>query len=221
MFLKNDFSYMLVALLVFLVGVPVAIDLHLLPIPIIRLLGFSSLLLIGLWSLRKSGYVFKAAVALVVIGMGLNFLSAYDHQIAYFFGSTLAMLIFLATAMAVAMKQIALDSKVSTNRIIGAICVYLMLGVIWALMYSLLDAAVPGSFSGIVEHSMTGAWDPDWVYFSFVTLTALVYGDILPLTFSARSLAYFEAIVGQFYLAILVAGLVSAYLSETQGGASK
>lgn len=211
---------MLVALLVFLIGIPVAIDLHLLPIAIIRLLGFSSLLMIGLWSLRKSGYVFKAAVALVVIGMGLNFLSAYDHQIAYLFGSMLAMLIFLATAMAVAMKQIALDSKVSTNRIIGAICVYLMLGVIWALMYSLLDAAVPGSFSGIAEHQ-AGAWDPDWVYFSFVTLTTLGYGDLLPLTLSARALAYFEAIVGQFYLAILVAGLVGAYLSETQGGASK
>ena len=139
----------------------------------------------------------------------------------YLFGSTAAILIFLATATAVAMKQIALDSKVSTNRIIGAICVYLMLGVIWALMYSLLEAAVPGSFGGIVERSITGAWDPDWVYFSFVTLTTLGYGDILPLTISARSLAYFEAIVGQFYLAILVAGLVGAYLSETQGGASK
>ncbi len=212
---------MLVALLIFLIGVPVAIDLHLLPIPIIRLVGFSSLLMIGLWSLRKSGLIFKVAVGLVVAGTGLNLLSAYEYQFVYLFGSTTAILIFLATVTAVAMKQIALDSKVSTNRIIGAICVYLMLGVIWALMYSLLDAAVPGSFSGIVEHSTTGAWDPDWVYFSFVTLTTLGYGDLLPLTLSARALAYFEAIVGQFYLAILVAGLVGAYLSETQGGASK
>ena len=219
--MKNNFSYMLVALLVFLVGVPVAIDLHLLPIPIIRLVGFSSLLMIGLWSLRNSGPIFKIAVGLVVVGTGLNLLSAYEFQFMYLFGSTAAILVFLATATAVAMKQIALDSKVSTNRIIGAICVYLMLGVIWALMYSLLEAAVPGSFSGIVEHPVTGAWDPDWAYFSFVTLTTLGYGDLLPLTFSARALAYFEAIVGQFYLAILVAGLVGAYLSETQGGASK
>jgi len=219
--LKNDFSYMLVALLVFLIGVPVAIDLQLLPIPIIRLVSFSSLLIIGLWSLRNSGLIFKVAVGLVVVGTGLNLLSAYEYQFVYLFGSTAAILIFLVSATAVAMKQIALDSKVSINRIIGAICVYLMLGVIWALMYSLLSAAVPGSFGGIVEHQMTGAWDPDWVYFSFVTLTTLGYGDILPLTFSARSLAYFEAIVGQFYLAILVAGLVGAYLSETQGGAPK
>jgi hypothetical protein len=212
---------MLAALLIFLIGVPVAIDLHLLPILIIRLVSFSLLLIIGLWSLRKSGLIFKVSVGLVVVGTGLNLLSAYEYQLAYLFGSTAAILIFLATATAVAMKQIALDSKVSTNRIIGAICVYLMLGVIWALMYSLLEAAVPGSFGGIVERSITGAWDPDWVYFSFVTLTTLGYGDILPLTISARSLAYFEAIVGQFYLAILVAGLVGAYLSETQGGASK
>ena len=219
--MNNDFSYMLAALLIFLIGVPVAIDLHLLPILIIRLVSFSLLLIIGLWSLRKSGFIFKVSVGLVVVGTGLNLLSAYEYQLVYLFGSTAAILIFLATATAVAMKQIALDSKVSTNRIIGAICVYLMLGVIWALMYSLLEAAVPGSFGGIVERSITGAWDPDWVYFSFVTLTTLGYGDILPLTISARSLAYFEAIVGQFYLAILVAGLVGAYLSESQGGASK
>jgi hypothetical protein len=212
---------MLAALLIFLIGVPVAIDLHLLPILIIRLVSFSLLLIIGLWSLRKSGLIFKVSVGLVVVGTGLNLLSAYEYQLVYLFGSTTAILIFLATATAVAMKQIALDSKVSTNRIIGAICVYLMLGVIWALMYSLLEAAVPGSFGGIVERAITGAWDPDWVYFSFVTLTTLGYGDILPLTISARSLAYFEAIVGQFYLAILVAGLVGAYLSETQGGAPK
>ncbi len=219
--MNNDFSYMLAALLIFLIGVPVAIDLHLLPILIIRLVSFSLLLMIGLWSLRKSGFIFKVSVGLVVVGTGLNLLSAYEYQLVYLFGSTAAILIFLATATAVAMKQIALDSKVSTNRIIGAICVYLMLGVIWALMYSLLEAAVPGSFGGIVERAITGAWDPDWVYFSFVTLTTLGYGDILPLTISARSLAYFEAIVGQFYLAILVAGLVGAYLSETQGGAPK
>jgi hypothetical protein len=49
----------------------------------------------------------------------------------------------------------------------------------------------------------------------------LGYGDILPLTFSARALAYFEAIVGQFYLAVLVAGLVGAFISEKQDKASR
>ncbi len=88
-------------------------------------------------------------------------------------------------------------------------------------MYALIEAVAPGSFGGLSEQVTDADWNPDWVYFSFVTLTTLGYGDILPLTFSARSLAYFEAIVGQFYLAVLVAGLVGAYLSEKQGQAPK
>ena len=207
---------MLIALLTFLAGVPIAIDMHLLPLGFIRMIGFSLLLAIGLWSLRNSGRIFSAAVVFVTAGIVLNLLFAYYHQAAFLFASTLAMLAFLSTAASVAMKQIALDNKLSGNRIVGAICVYLMLGVIWALMYSLLETLVPGSFAGLTENTTDGGWDPDWVYFSFVTLTTLGYGDILPLSFSARSLAYFEAIVGQFYLAVLVAGLVGAYLSERQ-----
>ena len=207
---------MLIALLTFLAGVPIAIDMHLLPLGFIRMIGFSLLLAIGLWSLRNSGRIFSAAVVFVTAGIVLNLLFAYYHQAAFLFASTLAMLAFLLTAAGVAMKQIAFDDKLSGNRIVGAICVYLMLGVIWALMYSLLEALVPGSFAGLTENATDSGWDPDWVYFSFVTLTTLGYGDILPLSFSARSLAYFEAIVGQFYLAVLVAGLVGAYLSERQ-----
>jgi len=54
----------------------------------------------------------------------------------------------------------------------------------------------------------------DFVYYSFVTLTTLGYGDIVPLSATARSLVYMEAIFGQFYIAILVAGLVSIHISN-------
>ncbi len=159
----NNFSYLLIALLTFLVGVPIAIDFHLLPLGFIRMIGFSLLLAIGLWSLRNSGRIFSAAVVLVIAGIVLNLLFAYYHQAAFLFASTLAMLAFLSTAASVAMKQIAFDDKLSGNRIVGAICVYLMLGVIWALMYSLLEAMVPGSFEGLTEHAMDDSWNPDWV----------------------------------------------------------
>jgi hypothetical protein len=115
-------------------------------------------------------------------------------------------------ATSVAAKKIALDPVISGNRIVGAICVYLMLGVIWALIYALLESAMPGSFKGLSE-SAWRVWNTDWVYFSFITMSTLGYGDILPISSSARALAYLEAIVGQFYIAILVAGLVSSYIT--------
>ncbi|RLA31839.1 MAG: hypothetical protein DRR11_09805 [Gammaproteobacteria bacterium] len=219
--MKNDFSYLLIALLVFLIAVPIAIDLHLFSPEIIRAIGFSAFLAIGLWSLRNSGRTFSAATAFVVVGIVLSVLFAYNNQIIFRFGSTLAMLAFLLLATSQAMQQIAKGNNISANRIVGAICVYLMLGVIWALSYALLEAVVPGSFKGLTEQTASASWNPDWVYFSFVTLSTLGYGDITPMTYSARALSYFEAIVGQFYLAVLVAGLVGAYLSEKQGHVTK
>jgi hypothetical protein len=219
--LKNDFSYLLVALLVFLIGVPIAIDLHLLSPEIIRAIGFSALLAIGLWSLRSSGRTFSAAAAFVVAGIILSVLFAYNDQLAFRIGSTLAMLAFLLLATSEAMQQIAKGNNISANRIVGAICVYLMLGVIWALSYALMEATIPGSFKGLTVQATSSSWNPDWIYFSFVTLSTLGYGDITPLTYTARALSYFEAIVGQFYLAVLVAGLVGAYLSEKQGQGTK
>ncbi|RLA36101.1 MAG: hypothetical protein DRR15_05715 [Gammaproteobacteria bacterium] len=219
--MKNDFSYLLIALLVFLIAVPIAIDLHLFSPETIRAIGFSAFLAIGLWSLRNSGRTFSAATAFVVVGIVLSVLFAYNNQIIFRFGSTLAMLAFLLLATSQAMQQIAKGNNISANRIVGAICVYLMLGVIWALSYALLEAVVPGSFKGLTEQTASASWNPDWVYFSFVTLSTLGYGDITPMTYSARALSYFEAIVGQFYLAVLVAGLVGAYLSEKQGHVTK
>ena len=77
----------------------------------------------------------------------------------------------------------------------------------------ILALVSPDSFSGFSPWS-DRAWDSEWLYFSFVTMTTLGYGDILPVSATARSLAYLQAIFGQFYIAVLVAGLVSVYVSK-------
>ena len=96
---------------------------------------------------------------------------------------------------------------------IGAITLYLLFGVLWAIAYAVIESLVPGSFAGLSEPLSQG-WSSDWIYFSFVTMTTLDYGDIVPLTATARTLAYMQAVFGQFYLAILVAGLVGAYIAR-------
>ena len=80
------------------------------------------------------------------------------------------------------------------------------------MLYTLVDAVSPGSFAGFSPMDDFG-WDSEWLYFSFVTMTTLGYGDILPVSATARALAYMQAVVGQFYIAVLVAGLVGAYVS--------
>ena len=83
---------------------------------------------------------------------------------------------------------------------------YLLLGLIWSVMYATLGAHLPGAFTGSPG---AAAGLSGWVYFSFVTLTTVGYGDITPVATEARSLAIMEALVGQLYPAVIIARLVS------------
>ena len=209
---RNNFSYLLVALLIFIIVLPVAYDLELISLRFSRFLAITSMLIVGIWSLRGAGRLYSVGMLVVISGIILSVLSIARDNNTLHVVSELALFVFLALAIFNTLRQVAVGNDISPNRIIGATCVYLMLGVLWSVAYSVLDYSQPGSFAGLTEPA-SPAWNPDWVYFSFVTITTLGYGDILPLTQSARSLAFAEAIVGQFYIAVLVAGLVGAYIS--------
>jgi len=213
---RNNFWYLLVALLIFIIVLPVAYDLELISLRISRLLAVPSLLAIGIWSLRGTGRLYIVSMIVAVAGIVLSVTSYSLGDGTTYAVSQLLLFVFLGLATYNDLRQVAVGNEISMNRIIGAICVYLMLGVMWSIAYSLLEFVQPGSFAGLTE-SVSSAWNPDWIYFSFVTITTLGYGDILPLSTAARSLAFGEAIAGQFYIAVLVAGLVSVYISAQPG----
>jgi hypothetical protein len=102
--------------------------------------------------------------------------------------------------------------------VVGAVCGYLLLGMAWGVLYAMLDTAWPGSFevgSRLAEQVRADqSRVPLFTYYSFVTLTTVGYGDVTPLSTPARTCAWLEALTGQFYLAVLVAGLVGALLSR-------
>lgn len=121
----------------------------------------------------------------------------------------LLMFIFFYGTFRSIMRQILFTGSINTNKIIGSMTLFLLLGLMWAIGYLILIHFLPGSFHGINK----GPWHEnfaDAAYFSFVTLTTLGYGDILPITPIAKVFAYLEAIVGVFYMAIVVSSLVSS-----------
>ena len=102
--------------------------------------------------------------------------------------------------------------KVTPDVISGAIVVYLFGAVFFAKLYLILELTYPGSFT--VPHEAI-LKDPGILrYFSMVTISTLGYGDISPVSSQARSMATVEAILGQVYLAVLIARLVSIYGAE-------
>jgi hypothetical protein len=210
---KKNFSWLLSALLVFLVVVPVAEDFGLISTRVMRVVMFSWLLAFGVWSLRGFGRLFPIALGLAIAGIILSILTVSTPGDSFSFSSFAAAFGFILIAVWATATQVVVGNEVSANRVVGAVSLYLLLGVLWAIAYAVLEMASQGSFQGLSEPISQG-WSNDWLYFSFVTMTTLGYGDITPLTATARTLAYMQAVFGQFYIAILVAGLVSTYISE-------
>ncbi len=110
-------------------------------------------------------------------------------------------------------RQVVRSGPINAKRVIGVICIYLLLGLIWSLFYVLINMFIPDSFSIQIGGSPFEQAQPS-LYYSFVTLTTLGYGDISPLGETARELSTIEAILGQFYIAILVAGAVATFIAR-------
>jgi hypothetical protein len=108
------------------------------------------------------------------------------------------------------------DDEADMNRIAGGISIYMLIGLIWATLYfylSLLDSqAFKGMPSpGSIDISVLNTMLMDLVYFNYVSLSTLGYGDVTPVSRTAQSLACLEAIAGVMYVAVLVAAMVGSY----------
>ena len=108
------------------------------------------------------------------------------------------------------MHKIFSETLVTADTIQGGIAVYFLSGLLWALFYQILIYFDPEALSLPVHISGEIS---EIVYFSFITLTTLGYGDITPVSWMARNLTLLEAVWGQIYLAVLVAHLVGLHLS--------
>ncbi|MFM0620463.1 potassium channel family protein [Paraburkholderia nemoris] len=109
--------------------------------------------------------------------------------------------------------------RATFDRILGAVALYILIGVVCAEADQLVNSHIPAAYAGIAHGS--AQYDrATWVYFSFVTLTTVGYGDITPVSHIARSLAILEALIGQLYPAIVLARLVSLHVAADDSKAS-
>lgn len=109
------------------------------------------------------------------------------------------------------------QDRITADTLCGAISVYLIFGLLWAMAYGILEKAAPGSFLFGTDGVSVEQFDR-FLGFSFTTLTTLGYGNVAPATPQADAMATMEAIVGQFYLAVVIARFVA--LQIVQGGIS-
>jgi len=121
-------------------------------------------------------------------------------------------ILFFAYTISNILKYAIKQKEVTKETIFAALVIYMLGAFMWARAYSLLEILEPGSFSMPEGHFISNR--VVFLYFSFVTITTLGYGDISPLTDKAGGLAIIEAISGQIYLVVLVAWLVGMHVSK-------
>ena len=143
-----------------------------------------------------------------------DWLSVFSHCFGF---------LFLAFTAGAVLLNVLRPSRVTGDIVNGAVCVYMLVGLAWAFLFSLLEVLQPGSFNlpdlsaePIDPASMDVRRLSVFMYYSLVTLTTLGYGDITPVTPLARNLAAFEAVMGQLYIAILVARLVGLHIVHAE-----
>ena len=184
---------------------------------------FSAILLSAVWGLHSNRRGFVMGMTLALTALAGNWAGVFVESLPLLFASRAVTVAFLALVVWTLLGDIARQTRIHPETIYQAACVYLILGVIFALFYASISEIDSGAFAPIVA-AATAPGAPDAgakavglakpVYFSFITLTTVGYGDITPIAPAARSLVILEALLGQFFVAVLVARLVG--LLQTQ-----
>jgi hypothetical protein len=207
---RTKFLFLLISLLALMVLEPFLFDrtglLFLLDI------FFSLILFTSIYAVSE-----KRLDAVIAILLGVPKLATMwwlyfsTHSLLFLFDSIFGF-IFLAYIIVLILRHIFRQEDVTLEIIYGAIVVYILIGLMWVFLYKFTGFFHPGSF--FFSDALAGETRKALYYYSFVTLTTLGYGDISPVSGPARSLAMLEAIVGQMYIAVLIARLVGMHISQ-------
>jgi hypothetical protein len=124
--------------------------------------------------------------------------------------------VFYIYVLVIILGYVIKGAEVTKDKILGAISIYFLIGFTWASFYHIISSLQPGAFS--VSDALlanTAQSEPDFVYFSFITLLTVGYGDVSPLSGIARSLAMLEGIVGVLYIGVFISRLLSLYRPQS------
>ena len=204
---KNHFIWLTIALIglmlasAFSRGLPENLTLQLIEYTsvILLMLSLLSLKTDHLWG--KGFLIIVGIMLTVVVVRGATEIGYFEY---FYLG---LMLVFMLAATWLVGSQVLLTGEVDLNIIVGSVALYLLIGMIWSILFTILLEFSPDALNGIDA----GMWYDNYpltTYFSFVTLTTLGYGDISPATPVAQVMVTLEAVMGMFYLAVIVASLI-------------
>lgn len=212
----HRYTFLFYALLLTLSGSPLLAALHFNHPAVLQSFVAVNLCiaLLGIRNRRLSHMLVGICSVAIAIRLGADSISAPQLVAASYV--TLVFLAFVATIDAV---RVAMDSgEINAEHIYAALSAYMLAGVFFGVLHWAVELEWPGAYTvpeggGLSLH--------DGIYFSFITQATLGYGDVLPRSEIARGIALLQAVAGQLYLAVMVARLVSLYVTQSDRSGSK
>lgn len=183
---------------------------------------FSLILLIGIYVASNNRQLLTVAILLALLTITvLAFNTVLENHSLNLFGLLLEVIFFTITAITT-ITHVLEERRITADKIYGAISAYLLFGLIWALIYNMIEVQTPGAFEfnpnlkfSIFEEPTKPFYFVHFIYYSLITLTTTGYGDITPLNAAARVFSSIEAILGQLYVAVLIGRLVGLHIHAT------
>ena len=180
---------------------------------------FSLVLIAALYAVSTAKRFFSIGLALIIPALVTRWFTLFSVSSLAIVVNYVATGIFLLFTIVLLLYALFHVKSITMNIVYEAICIYILLGVTWAVVFALIDYVRPGAFLGLDLAEMPlldtlAARFELLLYFSYVTLTTLGYGDIVPALIEVKFLAIFEAILGQLYLATVIARFLGLYLMK-------
>jgi voltage-gated potassium channel len=159
------------------------------------------------WGIQEKGKRRWFVIAMSAAAIPADLLDFLLQNAETSWASRIAIVFFLGYAVVTILFYLVRQEEVTADMMMAGASEYILIGVLWACFYVLIETVYPGSFNFAgAQMDRSG-----FLYFSFVTLTTAGYGDFLPISVQLRSLAILEMITGHLFIAMTAAWLVSLY----------
>ena len=180
------------------------------------------MLVAAVWRLSEGGSLAYFVLSIASLDVVAQWLLASQQLPAMVVARNVLALVFLASTAGYLTLAIWRATEIRAHTFLIAVGLYLLIGLFWAIVFTIAEFVHPGSFANVCEPSrdVAGCNEahvayPQLYYLSFVTMTTLGYGDVVPLTRAAQGLATIAAVSGQLFVAILIGRVLGSYLGRS------
>lgn len=212
-YVRHRYAVLFYSLLITIAIVPIATTISS-QVPLTRAFLVANLIAAGLSTMTRILRRWLLGIAVVFFLIVYPLEQVFDVHL--FMGGLGLWSVTAAVAAANAVAYSVRARRVDSEHLYAALSAYLLAGLVFGFIHFIIERYIPGSYAVNGQVLMVPFQIQEAIYFSFVTMATLGYGDIVPLSDAGRSLAIVEAVIGQLYLAVMIARIVSMYVPRNR-----